>query len=221
MIDCGISPERITLGVCASSISDALAQVQQGVDFGVAQFLLLPPFYFKGVDDAALFSWHEQLFQAADGRAKFILYHIPQVTQVPLSFDLVISLYKTFPERILAIKDSAGQWGNTLPLLESKALPVLVGDERLLHKAAALGGAGSICGFANLCPQRIRTLFDSQDEDVALSAEVDLIVSMPVIPALKRVMEITTGDECWGNLRAPLQALSASDDEKNMAWFAP
>ena len=195
-------------------------QVQQGLDFGITQFLLLPPFYFKGVDDAGVFAWHEQLFQAVDPRAKFIVYHIPQITQVPLSFDLVMQLYKTFPERILAIKDSAGQWDNTLPMLESKTLPVLVGDERLLHKAAALGGAGSICGLANLFPRRMRTLYDTQTEDVALSADVDLIVSMPVIPALKHIMALTTGDESWGNLRAPLQPLDAADAAKISERFA-
>lgn len=208
LIDSGIPVERMTLGLCGSALGDVATQVQQGIEFGITGFLLLPPFYFKGLDDAGLFEWHAKLVQMTDSRARFILYHIPQVTQVPLSIDLVKRLYASFPDRVLAIKDSAGQWDHTKALLDSGGIPVLVGDERLLHKAAAMGGAGSICGMANLYPQRLRTLFDTQTEDAALSSDVDLIVSVPVIPALKQAMVSKTGDASWAIVRAPLQALT-------------
>lgn len=208
MIDNGIPANVMTLGLCACAIADVVAQVEQGVAFGVTQFLLLPPFYFTDLGDAGLFDWHSKLFELADPRAKFILYHIPQVTQVPLSVDLVIRLRSTFPDRLMAIKDSSGNWDNTKALIETGKIPVLVGDERLLHKAAALGAAGSICGVANLYPQRMRTLFDTQTEDTDLSTDVDFIVSVPIIAALKQVMVTMTGDASWGNLRAPLMPLT-------------
>lgn len=208
MIKSGVSPDVMTLGLCASAIADVLDQIDQGVALGVTRFLLLPPFYFNGLEDAGLFEWHSKLFEQADPRATFILYHIPQITQVPLSVKLVMQLRKAFPKRVIAIKDSAGKWDNTKALLETGDIPVLVGDERLLHKAAAMGAVGSICGMANLYPQRVRTLFDTQTEDANLSSDVDLIVSVPVIPALKQVMVAMTGNASWGNLRAPLQPLS-------------
>lgn len=208
LIESGVPVEKMTLGLCGSAIGDVVSQVQQGVAFGITGFLLLPPFYFKGLGDAGLFEWHAKLFQATDSKARFILYHIPQVTQVPLSIDLVKRLQKAFPDRVLAVKDSAGQWDNTEALLDSGEIPVLVGDERLLHKAAAMGGAGSICGLANLYPQRMRTLFDTQIEDSALSSDVDLVVSVPVIPALKQAMVSKTGNAGWAHVRAPLQALT-------------
>lgn len=208
MIERGIPSEKMTIGLSASAVADVVAQVKQGIGFGVTRFLLLPPFYFKDLDDEGLFAWHTALFNAADPRAQFIVYHIPQVTQVPLSLNLILRLKSTFPDRVLAIKDSEGNWNNTLPILESGKIPVLVGDERLLHKAAELGGVGSITGVSNLYPQRLRTLFDTQTEDVALSSEIDLIVSIPVIQALKQIMALTTGDASWANTRPPLQPLS-------------
>lgn len=208
VINSGITPLQMTLGLCGSAVADVAAQAAQGLAFGVTKFLLLPPFYFKGVDDVGLLNWHAKLFETTDQRAKFILYHIPQVTHIPLSLDLVLKLRRTFSGRVMAIKDSAGKWDDTRALLQSGKIPVLVGDERLLHKAAAMGAIGSICGMANLYPQRLRTLFDTHAEDTALSSEVDLIVSVPVIPALKQIMASRTGDVSWGNLRAPLQALS-------------
>jgi 4-hydroxy-tetrahydrodipicolinate synthase len=197
-----------------------VAQVGQGVAFGVTQFLLLPPFYFNNLDDPGMFDWHAKLFELADPRARFILYHIPQITQVPLSVDLAMRLRRTFPDRVMAIKDSAGNWDNTKALLESGEIPVLVGDERLLHKAAAMGAAGSICGMANLYPRRMRNLLDTQTEDVDLSADVDLIVSAPVIAALKQAMVALTGDAGWASLRAPLQPLSGKAKSAIAARFS-
>ena len=220
LINSGISTNALTLGLCASAITDVLAQIDQGVALGVTRFLLLPPFYFKDVDDAGLFSWHSKLFEEADSRATFILYHIPQVSQVSLSLKLVMRLYKTFPDRVEAIKDSSGEWANTKALLEAGEIPVLVGDERLLHKAAAMGAAGSICGVANLFPKRMLSLFDTQTEDFGLSADVNLIVSFPVIPALKQVMVTMTGVASWGNLRAPLQPLSGEQSAAVVANFS-
>lgn len=207
LITSGIPPQAITLGLCASAIGDVALQVQQGIGFGITRFLLTPPFYFKGLEDAGLFDWHEQVFGAADDRATFILYHIPQMTNVPLSLELTRSLRSAFPDQVVAIKDSAGHWEDTRQLLESGEIPVLVGDERLLHKAAAMGAAGSICGMANLHPRRMRMLFDTHVEDNALSAEVDAIVAGPVIPALKQAIASKTGDASWRNIRPPLHAL--------------
>ncbi len=203
----GIAADAITLGLCGSAVGDVVSQVRQGMEFGVTKYLLLPPFYFKDLDDDGLFEWHAQLFAAADPSAKFILYHIPQITQIPLSFDLIMRLKEAFPDRVFAVKDSAGQWTNTEPLLASGKVPILVGDERLLHKAAAIGAAGSICGMANLYPARLRTIFETHIEDTELSSMVTLIVSAPVIPALKQAMVAMTGNSDWGQVRAPLQPL--------------
>ena len=207
MLGSGVAADRMTLGLCASAISDVAIQVQQGTAFGITRFLLLPPFYFKDLDDNGLYDWHANLFDIAEPNAQFIFYHIPQITQVPLSYDLIMRLRGDFPDRVMALKDSAGQWDDTRAVLESGNIPVLVGDERLLHKAAALGGAGSICGMANLYPERLRALFETHVEDLGISAAVDLIVSHPVIPALKQAMVAMTGNPGWGHLRAPLRPL--------------
>lgn len=208
--DAGVPRDRIVLGICATSVEDAAEQVGEGLAHGIEDVLLLPPFYFKGCDDAGLYDWHAGLFARCEDRARFILYHIPQVTGVPLSVDLVSRLVAAYPTRIRAIKDSSGDWDNAQALLRLKSLPVLVGDERLLHRAAALGGAGAISGVANLYPARLKHLFDTATEDSALSQEVTRIVSVPVIPALKAIITDRTHEPAWERLRAPLIPLDAS-----------
>lgn len=217
LANAGVPAERITLGICATSVGDAVAQVEQGLKHGVSMFLLLPPFYFKGCSDEGLFAWHASVFAKTDLKARFILYHIPQVTGVPLSLNLVTRLAVVFPDRIRAIKDSSGSWENAENLLRLKNLTVLVGDERLLHRAAAIGAGGAITGMANLYPERMQRLFTTATEDRALSEEVTRIVSVPVVPALKAVIATRSGDPAWERLLPPLDPLDVASREMVLA----
>lgn len=209
LLAAGCPAEKITLGIAANAVGDAAAQVAEGVANGISQFLLLPPFYFKNNSDAGLFDWHARLFQATDAKARFILYHIPQVSGVGLPVHLVNRLAVTEPGRVMAIKDSSGDWENVSALLALDSLTVLVGDERLLHKAVAIGAGGSICGMANLYPDRMKRIVETAREDPALTEEVTRIVSVPVIPALKAVIAMQSGNVTWERLRPPLVPLSA------------
>ena len=217
LVDAGVAPHQTFAGLTGTSVGDTLTQIDQAIGFGIDTFLLLPPYYFPAPGDAGLREWHERLFARADRQAKFILYHIPQITGVPLSFDLATGLYRDFPDRVIAIKDSSGEWNNAERLLKHATLPVLVGDERLLHRALTMGAVGSICGMPNLHPARLRALFDSRTEDVALTKQTDGVVSGPVIPALKALMARATGNAVWENLRPPLTRLP---DDARAALFA-
>ena len=202
-----IPAEKIILGLCAPAVADAAAQVAQGLDFGVRDFLLAPPFYFSPVDDDGLFDWHSALLCQTPDETRFILYHIPQVTGVPLSPPLVARLAAAFPDRIRAVKDSSGDWQNAAKLLDDKALPVLIGDERLLHRAVRLGGAGTITGMANIYPERMAQIIAHGEEDAALAETIDRLVSVPIIPGLKLLLADAMRDDQWERVRAPLTAL--------------
>ena len=75
-------------------------------------------------------SYYTQLIAGVnDQRLKIYLYHIPQVSGVGLSIDLVKKLHADFPEAIVGIKDSSGVWDNTKALLEIDGLIVYPGAE--------------------------------------------------------------------------------------------
>ena len=207
LLAAGVPAAKIVLGIAANSVADASRQVAEGLRYGVNDFLLLPPFYFKAPSDAGLFDWHMQLFRSSGEAARFILYHIPQVAGVGLTVDLVGRLVGAARERILAIKDSSGSWDNAQALLALGTVPVLVGDERILHRAVALGAAGAITGMANLYPERMKRIVETAEEDAALSAEVSRYVSVPVVAALKAVLAARSRDRGWERLRAPLSSL--------------
>jgi len=203
----GVAARKIVLGIAANSVSDASRQVAEGRRYGVTDFLLMPPFYFQAPSDAGLLDWHMQLFQRSDAAAKFILYHIPQVSGVGLPVHLVGRMVGMAKERIRAIKDSSGSWDNARSLLALKTVLVLVGDERILHKAVAIGAVGAISGMANLYPDRIKRIVETAREDAALTAEVSRILSVPVVSGLKAVLATHRNDPEWERIRAPLTPL--------------
>ncbi|MEX0348930.1 MAG: dihydrodipicolinate synthase family protein [Paracoccaceae bacterium] len=203
--------EKIILGVCANALADAQAQVAAGLAHGVTRYLVLPPFYFKGASDQALYDWYAALLAHTDPATQFILYHIPQITQVPLSVDLVARLAAHAPDRLIGVKDSSGDWNHAQALIATHSLPVLVGDERLLHRAVGLGGAGCISGVANLYPDRLARVVQTATEDPWISRLVDRVISVPVIPGLKVLLAEQTGDSMWERVRLPLEQLSPDE----------
>ena len=78
------------------------------------------------------------------------LYHIPQVSGVGLSINLVKKLKEAYPEFIIGIKDSSGVWENTEALLNIKDLVVYPGAELPVIEAIKLGAPGCISATANL-----------------------------------------------------------------------
>ncbi len=205
----GVPAHRTIVGICGTSVADVATQVRQGQEFGIRDFLLPPPFYFSSVGDSGLFEWYSQVFCAAGPEARFILYNIPQVTGVRLTPRLVAQLGAAFPDLVLAVKDSSGDWSYARSLLEHGAVPVLIGDERLLHRAVRLGCAGSITGVGNLYPERICRILDSALEDAAVSEAVERIVSGPVVPGLKALLATAKGDPGWRRVRPPLTSLES------------
>ncbi|MEP2762455.1 MAG: dihydrodipicolinate synthase family protein [Hyphomicrobiales bacterium] len=199
----GVDPNKVVVGLCATSVEDLLTQADAATSRGVMQLLMPPPFYFKDVEDNALFDWFSDAVSRLAKDVQVILYHIPQVTGIPLSIDLVQRLQTAFPVQIKGIKDSSGSWSNTVALLNETSLAVLVGDERQLAKASKLGCAGSICGLANVVPLRLRAMLDSGAEDAEINALVEKVVSHPVTPAIKSLVSILHDDKSWRRVRAP------------------
>ena len=172
--------------------------------------MLPPPFYYSSVSDDGLFAWHAEVIRQTPAEAKVILYNIPQVTGVAISADLVSRLGAAFPNRIRAIKESSGVWANASALLKAGKVPVLVGDERLLHRAVRVGCAGSITGMANLFPERLCRIFATAEVDSALSDMVDKIVAGPVTPGLKVLIAHAENDPDWERVRPPFTPLDST-----------
>lgn len=209
----GIAGDRIVGCVAAASVEDAEAQARLALASGCKALLLTPAFYFKGVSDDGLFAWFARLFERLNGAARdVLLYNIPSVTAVPLSIELIGRLCHRFPDIVIGVKDSSGDWPFTQRLLAAHPdKAILIGDERYLAEGVRLGGEGAISGLANIIPGLLRPLALEGQGDQRISDLVDAVLAHPVIPAVKALIAHRTGDPAWLAVRPPLTALGAGD----------
>ena len=119
---------------------------------------MLPPFYYKGVSDDGLFASYAEIIERVGRDAlQIYLYHIPPVAQVGLSLDLIGRLLAAYPDTIVGIKDSSGDWTNTLSILkEYPSLATFCGSEKFLLDTLRNGGAGTITASGNVNPAGIK-----------------------------------------------------------------
>ena len=217
----GVAPERMMAGVAASAVADAAAHWRLAAERGCRYVLLVPPFYFKDVEDEGLVGWFAALFEAMGEAARgVILYTIPSMTSVPLSVELVERLKRRFPQTILGVKDSTGSYDNTRALLAAHPdLQIAVGHEPHLAAAVRQGGAGSISGLANFLPEAIARIVTEGADDGRVDALVEAVSALPVIPAVKALIGHAERDPDWARVRPPLTNLGAEEARQLAAGF--
>jgi len=225
LVDAGIEPSRLIPGTGLSNIADTARLSRACLDLGCLAVMTLPPFYFKAVSEDGLYRYFSELINAIGPDARVFLYHIPPVAIVGIPPSLAARLRADFPEQIVGIKDSSGDWENTQKLFEIDGLIVYPGSELPLIDALQLGGPGCITATANVnatAIARVVELYDQGDIEAAQQAHEAVrqtrlaIQEHAPIPAQKRLLAMQTGDARWANVRPPLDAMSESDG-KNLA----
>ncbi|MDX1402995.1 MAG: dihydrodipicolinate synthase family protein [Woeseiaceae bacterium] len=216
LVEAGLDTKRMMPGTGVCALPETVALTRHAVELGCAGTLMLPPFYYKGVSDDGLFAgFAEVIERVGDAALKIYLYHIPPVSQVGLSLDLIERLIKAYPDTVVGIKDSSGDWNNTFAMLERgwEDFRVFAGAETFLLQTMRAGGAGCISATANINPAAIARLhgeWQSAGAD-ALQAELDTIravaMQYPMIPALKATVAHYANDDDWCRVRPPLIAL--------------
>ena len=214
LLAAGVEPTRqLVGGVTASSSGEAVEQIQVLNDAGCQRILLAPPFYFKGISEEGLYRWFAQIGEKVAHRSlDLILYHIPSVTQVSLTVGLISRMKTAYPELVMGVKDSGGDWAFTESLLANhEDLAILVGDERHLAAAVRQGGKGAISGLANLCPAEVLPLAEHGIHDSRIVELVNEVLKYPVTPAVKALLARGRNDDAWSNVRPPLVRISDQD----------
>jgi 4-hydroxy-tetrahydrodipicolinate synthase len=213
LIEAGIDPARMMPGTGCCALSDSVELTRHAVRSGCGGVLMLPPFYYKGVSDEGLFrSYSEVIERIGSSDLRIYLYHIPPVAHLGISIGLVERLITAWPETIVGIKDSSGDWDNTNKLLELAAddFRVFSGSESFLLRNLRAGGAGCISATANVNPGAIRRLCEEWRSPAADALQRDLnelrdCLQLPwMIPGLKAVVAYFLDDPGWGTVRPPL-----------------
>ena len=218
LVEGGIDPKRMMPGTGCCALTDSVRLTEHALKLGVGGVLMLPPFYYKGVSDDGLFkNFAEIIERVGSVHLQVYLYHIPPVAQVGLSHNLIERLIKAYPNTVVGIKDSSGDWENTKGMLDRgwDDFRVFAGSETFLLQNMRAGGAGCISATANVNPAAIYNLYTNWQSSEADALQEDLndirltFQSFPMIPALKSAAGHWSGDDQWGEVRPPLVALTA------------
>jgi 4-hydroxy-tetrahydrodipicolinate synthase len=216
LIAAGIPAAKLMPGTGACSITEASMLIRHAVGYGVGGVLMLPPFYYKGMDDDGLFAFFAGVIDRVGSNAlRMYLYHIPPQTVLGLSLDLVGRLIEAYPETVVGLKDSSGDWSNTAALLERfPGFAVFPGSEVFLLDGLRKGAVGCITATGNVNVPGIRKVYENwkTPQADALQAEITTarkaIQAYPMVPALKRIVAHFRNDPDWAAVRPPMVPLS-------------
>lgn len=217
LIDGGVPASKLLPGTGLTCLPDTVRLCRHAMELGCSGVMVLPPFYYKDVSDEGLFAYYSEIIKACP-TVRIYLYHIPAVAIVGISVSLIQDLRSAFPEQIVGLKDSSGDWKNTKAALMSiPSLATFPGSEISFLEALRFGARGCITATANVNATEIVELFKSwQNEDgdqsqQRLSQFRSVIQAYDPIPAMKWLLSDATKDERWRVVRPPLIGLS---DEK-------
>jgi len=125
----GVPADRMIVGIGCTALADTEALARHALSRGVVRLMMLPPFFFKGVGAEGVFTaFARTIDRLGDDRMRMVLYHIPQATAVAMPHPVIARLAAAYPEVVVAIKDSTGDWDHTVGLIDAfPTLSVLVG----------------------------------------------------------------------------------------------
>ena len=213
LLDAGIPAEKLIPGTGCCALPDTARLSRKAARAGCAGVLMLPPFYYKNLDEEGLFrSFAQAIDRAAEAKLRVYLYHIPQVSQAAIPLRVIERLLKGYPGVVVGIKDSSGDFENTRAMLRAfPGFEVFVGTEKFLLATLREGGAGCISATANVNAAAIARAFRERSEE--RQREIDAVrvafETLPMIAALKEAVARRTGDAGWRAVRPPLVELSA------------
>jgi 4-hydroxy-tetrahydrodipicolinate synthase len=228
LVDSGVDPKKLMPGTGACSVSDAIILTEHAVEMGCGGVLMLPPFYYKSPSEEGLFRFFAEVIEeVGDDALKIYLYHIPPVAQVGFPLSLIGRLIKEFPNSVVGLKDSSGDWSNTKAILDAfPNFEVFPGSEIFLLDGLRNGAVGCISATANVSARAIRGVFDDWQGADADRLQADItalrkaIQGWPMIPVLKALIAHYRQDPAWARARPPFTALPEADAAKAVQTLA-
>jgi len=209
----------VLAGVAAVSTDQARMFVEWAAEDGADVVVVMTP-YFYHYEQSELRTHLETILEGSP--LPVALYEIPSRTGNRLRIETVRALMPH--ERLVAFKDSSGDMGYFLRLLQvaRQGVPVLMGDDALVLPAMAAGAAGGVCGLANVCPAVTVNLYNAiRAGNLSLAQRLqqqvivgqNAILATSSIPAALKAALIARGIRA-GIPKPPLVPLSAEASEQ-------
>lgn len=222
----GVPAHRLLPAVMTASASEGREMFRAIAAMNCRAALIMPPFFFQ-CDDDGVFRFCAHVAGGADAPRDLpiLLYHYPAMSGFGFGHRLIGRLAAHFGPRLAGIKDSSGDIGHTLGLIDAfPGLAVFTGTDTHLVRALAAGGAGIIGGVPNVNAPLLRARLAAKqpqhgalDDTIgALFAEVSKTGGpMPIKAMVARVHR----DDAWRMSAPPLEPMSADAQAALIACF--
>jgi len=220
---------HLLAGTGTPSLEDTVFLTRSAFDLGFDGVVVLPPYYFRKADDSGLFAWFSQLLDKAVPEHGTVLgYHIPNVSGVGFSIELLSRLKDAYPAKFTGIKDSSGDpaWAQALGNHFGSDLVVLNGNDRLFSLALQSSASGCITAMANLLSPLHRQVWDqfqagamdeiAQDKLTAAREVLDRYPPMP--PSIKMLLHRLHGFDLW-KVKPPLNDFNPGQADVLLSEF--
>jgi 4-hydroxy-tetrahydrodipicolinate synthase len=205
---------HLLAGTGTPSLEDTIFLTHSAFDLGYEGTVILPPYYFRNATDDGLFTWFSQVLDKAVPEDGLVLgYHIPPVSGVSLSLDLLARLKDTYPGKFAGVKDSSGDpdWACSLGARFGTELLVFNGNDRLFSLALQSGASGCITAIANLVSPLHRLVWDNFQAGISYEITQDKLSAArevldryaPLPPLIKMMLSRLHGFNAW-QVKPPL-----------------
>jgi 4-hydroxy-tetrahydrodipicolinate synthase len=214
---------HLLAGTGTPSLEDSVLLTRAVFDLGYSGVVVLPPYYYRKISDEGLFAWFSQFIKKSVPKNGAVLgYHIPPVTGIGFSIDLLSRLRDSYPNQFMGVKDSSGdqEWARALGTHFGKDLLVLNGNDSLFSLALKSQASGCITALANLVSPLHRIVWENfqaglpdditQYKLIKVRELFDRYPPMP--PLIKQVLSREYGFPMW---RVKLPLLDANPDLVN------
>ena len=216
----GLDTDSVMVGTGCASVADSIALSRHALGAGYDRHLVLPPFYYGPVSDEGLFrSFAAVVDGAADAGLRVYLYHIPQISGVPITGPVIDRLRAEYGSVVAGIKDSSADPVGTEAFMATHPwFDVVPGNELFLLRLLRGGASACITATANVNSVAIREVYDAwlagddaaDEMQAGISRFRNTIDAFPRIAALKYLVGRVAGADAWSGLRPPLMPLSAT-----------
>ena len=209
-----LDKEKLMVGTGTPSLSETIYLTKTADSLGYKIALVLPPFYYKPIEDKGLFLWYQKLHESLQNhKIKIYFYNFPQMTGLIIPIKVIEELHRRWPDRFSGIKDSSGNLDYCKSLSKNKNFKVFPSSEVSISEAQVSKFSGCISATVN------QTLFLSsrawskknQDNGTLISQIKSLredIAKSSLIPSIKYLIAERTNNRKWENLLPPLKTPS-------------
>ena len=175
----------LILGVGSCALPEVLVMVDLASSLGYRAVLCPPPFYFRAASADGISSFFLEILERSS--LPVLLYHIPQVTGVAIS-DEVLDRLGGHPH-LAGVKDSTGDPDELQRLTRCFADGCyLVGNDRLVTESVEAGGNGSISAAASVAPALVCAVQRGEAEQIDLDRVRSLLEEYGLGPSVKHLL---------------------------------